>query len=145
MLNLLPEKLQNIVKAHLDGVYVFSARAQCDLLLTEIFQILSDKKPVLQFEKPTIEHLITFAMSQYASDCQPDPVTAYLELFHYDANDENDEMGWEHHTGILAWCYFENVRAFEFLGFVDDMVESLMRFLGMDKAEFYQWQIANTR
>lgn len=103
------------------------------------------EKPILQFEKPTIEQLVTFAMAQYASDCDKHPVNAYLELFHYDANDENDNMGWEYHTGITPWCYFENVRAVEFLGFVDDMVTDLMRFLSMDTQEFYQWQIANTR
>lgn len=33
----LSEKLLNMMRAHLDGVFVFSARGDCDFLLNEIF------------------------------------------------------------------------------------------------------------
>lgn len=42
------DKMKNMMLAHLDGVYVFSARPNCDALVTELIRLLMASKKELK-------------------------------------------------------------------------------------------------
>lgn len=50
------EKFKNKMLAHLDGIYVFSAREDCDMLVTVLIQLFISAEAQVQLEKKRRRH-----------------------------------------------------------------------------------------
>lgn len=90
----------------------------------------------------TIEEIIDFAMSQYLSDYETDSFARWLK---FDA--EQSDVDWRDAIGVSVWQPFEDCDEETVFEHIDNMVYSLLRFLGMESAKYehYKTQIEDGR